>query len=61
MSTIMSLAAVKERLKGRKITYIAKEAGLSYPTVHRLAQTDSDPKYETVEALSNYFRSIKNK
>lgn len=52
------LEYVVRMLKDTNLKAVARQAGLAYMTVYRIANgTNTSPSYRTVQKLAHYFRS----
>jgi hypothetical protein len=51
---IMTLEEVRAALRDRRLTVVAAETNLSYPTVKSIFDGTTSPRYETVKLLSDY-------
>lgn len=62
MSTdrIITIEEVRKILKDRRLIIVAKETGLSYPTIKAIFDGKTNPKYETVKLLSDYLTGVSN-
>jgi DNA-binding phage protein len=58
MYNILSLKEIKEKLQDRRLSVVAKSTGLSYPTLKRMLDDDSDANYtlSTLTKISEYFK-----
>ena len=45
---------ISQKLKERRLPFVAQKTGLSYPTVKRVADMDGTPSYTTLKALDEY-------
>lgn len=56
--TILSLDQIREGLRDRRLYAVAKETGLSYPTLKKLSEAqDLNYTTETLRAVSKYVLS----
>lgn len=53
---LMPIETIRQKLEDRKLPVVAKRAGLSHPTVKRVADGDANITLRTWRALSDYFR-----
>lgn len=51
---MLSLEEIKEKLKDRRLAVIAKETGLSYPTILAISKGESNTTYKTLKLVSDY-------
>jgi len=51
---------ISQKLKDRRLTFVAFKTGLSYPTVKRVADMDGTPSYNTLKALDEYLTQSEN-
>jgi predicted transcriptional regulator len=59
MLEMLTLEKIREMLKPMNLKAVSEAAGVPYNTVYRLANTDVDPAYSTVKALSDYLQNWK--
>ena len=52
--TILSLNRMREMLEDRNISSVARNTGINIVTLSRIKNGTTDPKYSTMEKLSNY-------
>lgn len=52
---ILPIKTLQRKLEDRKLTLVAKRAGLSHPTVKKVARGDDDVSLRTLRCLSDYF------
>jgi len=52
----MTLRQVQEGLKDRRLTVVAEETGLSYPTVKKVADGSHLVTLQTLKKLSDYLQ-----
>ena len=53
---LLNKEAIQHRMKSKgSLLKVAKETGLSYPTVHKFATDKGAPTYDTLVVLSKYF------
>lgn len=53
---LLPLEIIQRKLEDRRLPLVAKRAGLSHPTVKRVADGDLNITLNTWRALSEYFR-----
>ena len=53
-TTMLRLEQIKIYLRDRNLKAVARDTGLSYMTVRRVALGLTKPDYETIEKLSDY-------
>jgi DNA-binding Xre family transcriptional regulator len=54
---LMSLAQIEVKLKSRRLYFVAKETGLSYPTLKKMADGENaNYTLATLRAISDYLR-----
>jgi|TARA_R110000796_G_scaffold1054_2_gene4037 predicted transcriptional regulator len=56
----MTLQQIKEQLRDSNLKRVAEASGLHYNVLTRLMNGDTDPRYSTVESLSEYLRERDN-
>lgn len=56
---MLTLEKIREMLKPMNLKAVSEAAGVPYNTVYRLANTNVDPVYSTVKALSDYLENWK--
>lgn len=56
---MLTLEQIKDRLKHSNLRAVAEAAGIHYNTLYRLMNSNLDPSYSTVKALSDYLQSWK--
>lgn len=49
------LKTLRSMLKDRNLQFVARETGINPSVLYRLMDENSDPKYETVRLLLEYF------
>jgi len=54
MTELMPLEVIRDKLSDRRLVVVAKRAGLTHPTVKRVADGDENITVKTWRALSNY-------
>ena len=52
----MTLQQIQNKLKDRRLMYVAQETGLTFMTLSRLMKGVGQPKISTLEKLSQYFK-----
>ena len=58
---MMDLKQVRDQLLDRRIDIVASETGLGYTTVCEIRNgTQTNPRYNTLKALSDYFEGKRN-
>ena len=53
---LLPLETIQRKLEDRRLPLVARRAGLSHPTVKRVADGDLNITLNTWRALSEYFR-----
>ena len=53
---VLRLDEIRRRLKDRKLTVVAKNANISRPVLYQIVNNHTDPKFSTVERLSDYLQ-----
>ena len=53
---ILSLDAIRDKLRDRNLTAVAKNANVSRPVLYQIINNETDPKFSTVERLSDYLQ-----
>ena len=53
---IMTIEEVRSALRDRRLKMVADAVGLSYPTIKGVLDGVTEPKYETIRLLSDYFQ-----
>ncbi len=53
---VLRLDEIRRRLKDRKLTIVAKNANISRPVLYQIVNNQTDPKFSTVERLSDYLQ-----
>lgn len=53
---ILSLDAIRYKLRDRNLTAVAKNANVSRPVLYQIINNETDPKFSTVEKLSDYLQ-----
>ena len=53
---VLRLDEIRRRLKDRKLTVVAKNANISRPVLYQIVNNQTDPKFSTVERLSDYLQ-----
>ena len=56
----MTLQQIKEQLRDSNLKRVAEASGLHYNVLTRLMNGDTDPRYSTVESLSEDLRERDN-
>jgi transcriptional regulator with XRE-family HTH domain len=55
---MLTVEEIKDKLKDRTLTKVAEATGLSYPTVWKIANCESERvEYGTVKKLSDYLEA----
>lgn len=49
-----TLDEIREILKDRNLSHVAKEAGIHYNSLYAIAKGITNPRYSTVQKLINY-------
>lgn len=52
--TIIRLDVIRGMLEDRNLTKVSEAAGVSRPVLYQIIRGTTDPKYATVERLSDY-------
>ena len=52
--TILRLNEIRKMLEDRNLTAVAKGAGISRPVLYQIMADKTDPRYSTLERLSDY-------
>jgi predicted transcriptional regulator len=52
--TILSVPEMRRLLQDRNLTVVAKNAGVSRPVLYQIMSGSTDPRYSTLEKISNY-------
>lgn len=52
---LLTVDQVRGKLKDRRLSYVAKECGLTYMSLSRIRKSDGKPALSTLEKLSSYF------
>lgn len=55
---MLTLPEIKERLSDRNLMEVSRRSGISYQCVYNLMKDRTDPKYNTVKALSDYLKGV---
>ena len=53
---VLRLDEIRRWLKDRKLTVVAKNANISRPVLYQIVNNQTDPKFSTVERLSDYLQ-----
>jgi hypothetical protein len=57
---MLTVEEIKERLQDRRIPIVSEATGLSYPTIQKIRDGESDnPSYKTMQRLSEYLEGKK--
>lgn len=54
---MLTFDALKNELEYHNLREVARQTDLHYNTVYRFMNTEKDPKYSTMKALSDYLMS----
>lgn len=54
-----TLEQIQEKLKDRRLMYVAHETGLTFMTLSRLTKGIGQPRISTLEILTKYFKEHK--
>ena len=54
--TILKLDDIRAKLKDRNLTKVAKSANVSRPVLYQIMRGSTDPKFSTIEKLSDYLQ-----
>jgi len=52
--TILRLDVIREKLKDRNLSAVSRGANISRPVLYQIMNKDTDPRYQTIERLSDY-------
>lgn len=52
---LLTADEVRDKLKDRRLAYVAEECGLTYMSLSRLRKSEGNPSLATLEKLSEYF------
>ena len=52
--TILKLEEIRAILQDRNLTKVAKSANISRPVLYQIMRGSTDPKFSTIEKLSDY-------
>lgn len=52
--TMLRASEIREILKDRNISAIARYSGISRPVLYQIMREETDPRYSTMERLSDY-------
>jgi DNA-binding phage protein len=55
---MMTLEQVREALADRNLAEVSRRTGISYFKIWRIMNTQGEPSYQTVEALSAYLEGV---
>ena len=58
---MLTFDALKSELEYHNLREVARQTDLHYNTVYRFMNTEKDPKYSTMKALSDYVEAGKKK
>tara|TARA_B100001939_G_C16941311_1_gene618410 strand:+ start:1317 stop:1496 length:180 start_codon:yes stop_codon:yes gene_type:complete len=53
---VLSLDEIRHKLRDRNLTTVAKNAKVSRPVLYQIINNQTDPKFSTVERLSDYLQ-----
>ena len=56
--TILRLNEIRKMLEDRNLTAVAKGAGISRPVLYQIMADKTDPRYSTLERLSDYLENV---
>lgn len=56
---MLTLDDIKKRLEPMNLRTVAKETGVSYNSIYRLANGQTQPKYETVQKVAQWLEAQK--
>jgi DNA-binding phage protein len=54
--TILKLDDIRAKLQDRNLTAVAKSANVSRPVLYQIMRGSTDPKFSTIEKLSDYLQ-----
>ena len=54
---LMTVSEVRNKLKDRRLQYVADECGLTYMSLARIKKDAGNPSVKTLEKLSVYFKA----
>ena len=54
--TILKLDDIRAKLQDRNLTAVAKSANVSRPVLYAIKRGSTDPKFSTIEKLSDYLQ-----
>ena len=52
--TILSVSEIRRLLQDRNLSAVSKNAGISRPVLYQIMAGSTDPRYSTLQKLSNY-------
>ena len=55
---MLPLELIRSRLKNMTLTRVAEASGVTYGVVYNIHRGKSNPKYQSVKALSDYFTQL---
>lgn len=53
--TLMSADELRDKLKDRRLAYVAEKCGLTYMSLSRIKKNEGNPSLGTLTKLSEYF------
>lgn len=56
--TILRVEEIRRRLKDRNLSAVSREADISRPVLYQIMREDTDPRYSTIERLSDYLEDV---
>ena len=56
VKTILKLEEIRAILQDRNLTKVAKSANISRPVLYQIMRGSTDPKFSTIEKLSDYLQ-----
>ena len=56
--TMLRVDEIRRRLKDRNLSAVSREADISRPVLYQIMREDTDPRYSTIERLSDYFEDV---
>lgn len=56
--TILRLSEIRKILADRNLSAVARGAGISRPVLYQIMSEKTDPRYSTLERLSDYLESV---
>lgn len=56
--TMLRMDEIRRLMKDRNLSAVAREAKISRPVLYQIIREDTDPRYSTVERLSDYLDDV---